>query len=147
MIYVHSKSLFPSGYIPRTYYIERATKDNITTEQKELLRKMFAYQSVGRLIQCCGFLKYRFDTSEAYFGGTVVTIGYFDGDDWLDSNDNIRYDDGSNVNFACFGVQGDDNNIDIVDMYGFSEQVLRNNFDKLSYLLVNRLSFTVLEKI
>ena len=146
-ISVNSKSLFPSGYIPRTYFIERATKDNITAEQKELLRKMFAYQSVNRLIQCQGFLKYRFNTIEAYFGGTVVTVGYFDGADWLDSNDNIRYDDNSTVSFACFGVQDDDDNISIVDMYELSGQVMRNNFENLNYLLVNRLFFTVLEKI
>ena len=146
-ISVHNKSLFPSGYIPRTYFIERATKDNITAEQKELLRKMFAYQSVGRLIQCYGFLKYRFDTSGAYFGGTVVTVGYFDGDDWLDSNDNIIYDDNTSVNFACFGVQDDVDNINIVDMYIFSDQVMRNNFEILNYLLVNKLFFTVLEKV
>ena len=146
-ISVHSKSLFPSGYIPRTYFIERATKDNITAEQKELLRKMFAYQSVNRLIQCYGFLKYRFNTSSEYFGGTVVTVGYFDGDDWLDSNDNIRYDDNFAVNFACFGVQDDDDNIKIVDMHNFSGSVMRNKFEELNYLLVSRLYFTVLEKV
>ena len=145
-ISVHSKSLFPSGYIPRTYFIERATKDNITAEQKELLRKMFAYQSVNRLIQCHGFLKYRFNTSGAYFGGTVVTVGYFDGNDWLDSNENISYDDNFSVNFACFGVQDDDDNINIVDMYNLSDNVMRNKFENLNYLLVSRLSFTVLEK-
>ena len=146
-IFVHNKSLFPSGYIPRTYFIERATKDNITAEQKELLRKMFAYQSVGRLIQCHGFLKYRFNTSEAYFGGTVVTVGYFDGNDWLDSNENISYDDNFGVLFACFGVQDDDDNINIVDMYNLSESVMRNKFERLNYLLVSRLYFTVLEKV
>ena len=146
-IFVHNKSLFPSGYIPRTYFIERATKDNITAEQKELLRKMFAYQSVNRLIQCHGLLLYRFNTSGEYFGGTIVTIGYFDGDDWLDINDNIRYDDNSCVNFACFGVQDDDENINIVDMYYLSEYVMRNKFEKLNYLLVSRLYFTVLEKV
>lgn len=149
-IFVHSKTLYPSGYVPRTYFIERATKDTITTADKELLRKMFAYQSVSRLIQCYGALVYRLNISgisEKNFGGTVVTVGYFDGDDWLDINDNIRYDDNSCVNFACFGVQNDDNNIDIVDMYNISEQVMRNKFDKLNYLSVYRLSFTVLEKI
>ena len=108
---------------------------------------MFAYQSVSRLIQCYGLLKYRFNTSGAYFGGTVVTVGYFDGDDWLDSNDNISYDNNSSVSFACFGVQNDDDNIDIVDMYNFSGSVMRNNFDSLNYLSVSRLSFTVLEKL
>ena len=146
-IFVHNKSLFPSGYIPRTYFIERATKDNITAEQKELLRKMFAYQSVNRLIQCYGLLSYRVNTSEKYFGGRVVTVGYFDGDDWLDSNENISYDDNSNVNYACFGVQDDGNNIDIVDMFNLSENVMRNKFESLNYLSVYRLYFTVLEKI
>ena len=146
-IFVHNKSLFPSGYIPRTYFIERATKDNITAEQKELLRKMFAYQSVNRLIQCYGFLKYRFNTSGAYLGGTVVTVGYFDGDNWLDSNDNISYDDNTTVNYACFGVQNEGDNINIVDMYNLSEQVMRNKFENLNYLVVNRLYFTVLEKV
>ena len=145
-ISVHSKSLFPSGYIPRTYFIERATKDNITAEQKELLRKMFAYQSVNRLIQCYGLLSYRVNTSEKYFGGRVVTVGYFDGDDWLDSNENINYDDNSCVNYACFGIQEDDENIYFCDMYNISEQVMRNKFENLNYLLVNRLFFTVLEK-
>ena len=146
-ISVHSKSLFPSGYIPRTYFIERATKDNITAEQKELLRKMFAYQSVNRLIQCHGFLKYHFNTIEAYFGGTIVTVGYFDGSDWLDINDNIRYDDNTTVNYACFGVQEEGDNINIVDMYNLSELVMRNKFENLNYLLVSSLYFTVLEKI
>ena len=146
-IFVHNKSLFPSGYIPRTYFIERATKDNITAEQKELLRKMFAYQSVNRLIQCHGFLKYRFNTSGAYFGGTVVTVGYFDGDDWLDINDNIRYDDNTTINYACFGVQDEGDNINIVDMYNISEQVMKNKFENLNYLSVVRLFFTVLEKV
>ena len=145
-ISVHSKSLFPSGYIPRTYFIERATKDNITAEQKELLRKMFAYQSVSRLIQCYGLLSYRVNTSEKYFGGRVVTVGYFDGDDWLDSNENINYDDNSCVNYACFGIQEDDENIYFCDMYNISEQVMRNKFENLNYLLVDRLFFTVLEK-
>ena len=146
-ISVHSKSLFPSGYIPRTYFIERATKDNITAEQKELLRKMFAYQSVSRLIQCYGLLSYRVNTSEKYFGGRVVTVGYFDGDDWLDSNENINYDDNSCVNYACFGIQEDDENIYFCDMYNISEQVMRNKFENLNYLLVDRLFFTVLEKV
>ena len=146
-IFVHSKSLFPSGYIPRTYFIERATKDNITAKQKELLRKMFAYQSVNRLIQCYGLLFYRVNTSEKYFGGRVVTVGYFDGDDWLDSNENISYDDNSCVNYACFGIQEDGENIYFCDMSNISEQVMRNNFESLNYLLVNKLSFTVLEKV
>ena len=146
-ISVHSKSLFPSGYIPRTYFIERATKDNITAEQKKLLRKMFAYQSVGRLIQCHGFLKYRVNASEKYLGGRIVTVGYFDGDDWLDSNDNIRYDDNSTVNYACFGIQEDAENIYFCDMYDLSELVMRNRFDLLNYLSVSRLYFTVLEKV
>ena len=146
-IQLNSKTLYPSGYVPRTYFIERATKDNITAEQKELLRKMFAYQSVNRLIQCHGLLLYRFNTSGEYFGGTVVTVGYFDGADWLDSNENISYDDNFNVNFACFGVQDDDNNINIVDMYNLSENVMRNKFEKLNYLLIFRLFFTVLEKV
>ena len=146
-IFVHNKSLFPSGYIPRTYFIERATKDNITAEQKELLRKMFAYQSVNRLIQCYGLLSYRVNTSEKYFGGRVVTVGYFDGDDWLDSNENISYDDNFCVNYACFGIQEDAENIYFCDMYNLSERVMRNNFESLNYLSVYRLCFTVLEKI
>ena len=146
-IFVHNKSLFPSGYIPRTYFIERATKDSITAEQKELLRKMFAYQSVSRLIQCYGDLTYRLNTSEKYFGGRVVTVGCFEGDDWLDSNENISYDDNSDVNYACFGIQYDSDNMKIVDMYNLSKQVMRNNFESLNYLLVSRLYFTVLEKV
>ena len=146
-IFVHSKTLYPSGYVPRTYFIERATKDTITTADKELLRKMFAYQSVSRLIQCYGGLVYRFNTSGAVLGGTVVTVGYFDGDDWLDINDNIRYDDNFGVNYACFGVQNDGDSIKTVDMYNLSEQVMRNRFDSLNYLSVYRLFFTVLEKI
>ena len=146
-ISVNSKSLFPSGYIPRTYFIERATKDNITAEQKELLRKMFAYQSVNRLIQCYGLLLYRFNTSGAYFGGRVVTVGYFDGDDWLDSNENISYDDNSVVNYACFGIQEDAENIYFCDMYNLSENVMRNKFEELNYLQVFRLFFTLLEKV
>ena len=146
-IFVHNKSLFPSGYIPRTYFIERATKDNITAEQKELLRKMFAYQSVNRLIQCYGELRYRLNTSEKYFGGRVVTVGYFDGDDWLDSNENISYDDNFCVNYACFGIQEEAENIYFCDMYNLSENVMRNKFEKLNYLSVYRLYFTVLEKI
>ncbi len=102
---------------------------------------------MNRLIQCYGTLVYRFGSAQTYLGGTVVTVGYFDGDGWLDINDNIRYDDNSYVDFACFGVQKEGDNISIVDMYNLSEQVMRNNFENLNYLLVFRLSFTVLEKL
>lgn len=146
-IQLNSKTLYPSGYVPRTYFIERATKDNITTAQKELLRKMFAYQSVNRLIQCYGTLAYKINSADKVLGGRIVTVGYFDGDDWLDSNDNISYDDNSTVNFACFGVQEDADDIHFFDMYNLSERVMRNRFDSLNYLLVSRLYFTVLEKI
>lgn len=146
-IQLNSKTLYPSGYVPRTYFIEYATKDNITAEQKELLRKMFAYQSVNRLIQCYGTLRYRFNSTGIVFGGRVVIVGYFDGDAWLDSNDNISYNDDSNVNYACFGVQEDSDDINIVDMYNLSEQVMRNRFEQLNYLVISGLYFTVLEKI
>lgn len=146
-IQLNSKSLYPSGYVPKTYFIELANKSTITAEQKELLRKMFAYQSMNRLIQCYGTLAYRFDSTGRYFGGRVVTVGYFDGDDWLDSNENISYNDDTCVNYACFGVQEDGDDIYFCDMYNLAEQVMRNKFEKLNYLLVNRLYFTVLEKI
>ena len=146
-IQLNSKTLYPSRYVPRTYFIESARRDTITAEQKELLRKMFAYQSVNRLIQCYGTLVYKINSADKVLSGRVVTVGYFDGDDWLDSNDNISYDDNSSVNYACFGVQEDSEDINFIDMYNLSERVMRNRFDSLNYLLVSRLCFTVLEKI
>lgn len=146
-IFVHSKPLFPSGYVPRMYFIKRAMNNDITTAQKELLRKMFAYQSVSRLIQCYGTLAYRINSADKTLGGRIVTVGYFDGDDWLDSNDNISYDDNFTVNYACFGVQEKTESINFIDMHNLSEIIMRNRFGSLNYLLVANLCFTVLEKV
>ena len=150
-ISVHSKSLFPSGYIPRTYYIQSKTLSRLTKEDKALLKKLFAFMHEGRCIQIAGYLSCKYTTELNYPKFCNITgLGYieYDGAFAIDDNDNITIGSDYTCNY-CFlvGTDGDTGDFKNVDFYILAECILKDDWSLVYDFSINCLSFTLLEKV
>lgn len=152
--YMPKSVIAPNGYVAKTYYIERiASLSEMTTEQEQLLAKMFMLALKGRLINLRGSI--RFQTP----GGTrqyvyIVNCLYTDYEGGLTINDDGSFSLSDDFDINWFNVLGASEGTDITDgtlyikdFYTLADRAVRYNLSSLSDFYAYGLSFTLLEKI
>ena len=147
-IFVHNKSLFPSGYIPRTYYMYGKDLNTLTTADKALLKKLFAFMLFNRVSSINFTLGYKINTESDKF---INAIGYgytdYEGIITIDNNDNITIGSDFFYNYCnLIGDNGEDGAYKVVDAYNLAVRLLKDDLANLTYLHFYG-TFTLLEKI
>ena len=153
-IFVHNKSLFPSGYIPRTYYINKQFADitDMTTEDKTLLKKFFAFLQKDRCVQVSGWLYYKVTITSSPSEVSAPGIGFVGYQDYggspivIDDNNNITVNSDYSCNFCMVGGTDDEGNLSCWDLFLLADTILNNKWSKINNLRLG-LTFTLLEKV
>ena len=146
-IFVHNKSLFPSGYIPRTYYIQVTNLDTLTTENKALLKKLFAFMIFERVSNIHCNLTYKLTSNSKFIHIYVNSYGYTDtqGGITIDDNDNIILNSDFAYNWCNLAGCSDDGEYICIDAFDLVNNILNNKWSMINFIFVG--SFTLLEKV
>ena len=146
-IYVHGKSLFPSGYVPRTYYMYGKDLNTLTTADKALLKKLFAFMIFARVSALNFTLSYKINNTVKF----IDAIGYgytdYEGIINIDNNDDITM----SSDFFCnccnlIGDNGYEGAYKVVDAYDLAGRLLKDDWANFTYLTFYG-TFTLLEKV
>ena len=146
-ISVHSKSLFPSGYVPRTYYIRVTNLNTLTTENKALLKKLFAFMIFERVSNIHCNLTYKLTSNSKFIHSYVNGYGYTDaeGGITIDDNDNIILNSDFAYNWCYLAGCSEDGDYICIDAFDLANNILNNNWSMIDFVFVG--SFTLLEKV
>ena len=146
-ISVHSKSLFPSGYIPRTYYIQVTNLNTLTTENKALLKKLFAFMIFKRVSNINCTFDYRSTSTSVASYINANGYGYIDyeGVITIDDSDNIILDSDFNCNWWWLTGSNNDGDYICLDAFDAAYKILNNDWSFFSFVFIG--SFTLLEKV
>ena len=146
-MFVHSNSLFPSGYIPRTYYMRVINLSDLTTKDKALLKKLFAFIIFKRVsnINCTFSYKSTSTSVDSYIN--VNGYGYtdYEGVITIDDSDNIILDSDFNYNWCWLTGCNDDGDYICLDAFDAAYKILNNDWSFFDFLFVG--NFTLLEKV
>lgn len=148
-IYVHSKSLFPSGYIPRTYYVYGKGLNTLTTAEKALLKKLFAFMLFDRVSSLNFTSGYKINNTDSNKFINAIGYGYtdYEGIITIDNNDNITIS--SDFFYNCcnlIGDNGDEGAYQVLDAYDLAGRLLKDDWANFTYLTFYG-TFTLLEKV
>ena len=146
-ISVHSKSLFPSGYIPRTYYIQVTNLNTLTTENKALLKKLFAFMIFKRVSNINCTFDYRSTSTSVASYINANGYGYIDyeGVITIDDSDNIILDSDFNCNWWWLTGSNNDGDYICLDAFDAANKILNNDWSFFSFIFIG--NFTLLEKV
>lgn len=147
-IFVHNKSLFPSGYIPRTYYIQVTNLNTLTTENKALLKKLFAFMIFERVSNIHCNLIYKLTSNSKSIHIYVNSYGYTDteGGITIDDNDNIILNSDFAYSWCNLAGCSEDGEYICIDAFDLANNILNNKWSMINFIIfVGR--FTLLEKV
>lgn len=152
--YMPKSVIAPQGYVPKTYYIKTIRNlSEMTTEQEQLLAKMFAFALEGRLINLRGFISFTgADGKQNYVNIVNYLYTEFDGSITINDDNSFSLSDDFGINWftvfcATDGTGITDGTLYIEDFYVLANMAVRYNLSSLSNLYAYGLSFTLLEKI
>lgn len=148
-IFVHSKSLFPSGYIPRMYYMYGKKLNTLTTADKVLLKKLFAFMLFNRVSSLNFTLRYKINNTDSNKFINAVGYGFtdYEGIITIDNNDNITFSSDFSYNYCnLIGDNGEEGAYKVVDAYDLAGRLLKDDWANLTYLTFYG-TFTLLEKL
>ena len=150
-IFVHNKSLFPSGYIPRTYCINADITD-MTMTDKTLLKKFFAFLQKDRCVQVSGWLYYKVTITSSPSEVSAPGIGFVGYQDYegspivIDDNNNITVNSDYSCNYCMVGGTDNEGKLACWDLFLLADTILNNKWSKINNLRLG-LTFTLLEKV